>query len=282
MKSSWDKVLNRLSGWIDATVYNLPNLIIAAIVFLLSFWLSNNLSSWSDKTLKRFIKQASIRALISNVLSVTIIAIGLFIALGVLNLDELLQSLLAGAGVAGLAIGLALQGTLSNTFSGIFLAIKDIVNVGDWIETNGFSGTVVEIDLRNTKLKEGDNNIVVIPNKMVLENPFKNFGLTKRIRTSIECGVAYDSDLRAVKEIATNTIKKLYPPNQNERIEFHYLNFGGSSIDFQLRFWVKATADLTAVEAKSDAIIAIKDAFDSNQIDIPYPIRTIYVNQETE
>ena len=276
MESSWNKMISRILNWVDSAILNLPNLLIAIIIFIVSFWLSKNLQSWSNKALKRVIKQASIRGLISNVLSIIIISFGLFLALGVLNLDEVLRSLLAGAGVAGLAIGLALQGTLANTFSGIFLAIKDVLNVGDWVETNGFAGRVIEIDLRNTKIKEADNNIVVIPNKLVLDSPFKNYGLTTRIRTNIECGVAYDSNLREVKKIGLDTIKKLFPPNNNEKIEFHYLNFGGSSIDFQIRFWVDATANLTSVEAKSEAIISLKEAFDKNNIDIPYPTRTVY------
>ncbi len=275
MESSWEKMLSRIMGWIDSAILNLPNLLIAIIIFIISFWLSKNLERWSNKVLKKVIKQASIRSLVSNVLSIILIAVGLFIALGVLNLDEVLKSLLAGAGVAGLAIGLALQGTLANTFSGIFLAIKDVLNVGDWVETNGFSGRVIEIDLRNTKIKEADNNIVVIPNKLVLDNPFKNFGLTNRIRTTIECGVSYDSNLKDVQKIGVETIGKLFPPRNVEKIEFHYINFGPSSIDFQIRFWVEATANLTSIEAKSEAIVALKEAFDKNNIDIPYPIRTI-------
>ena len=275
MESSWDKMFDRILNWVDSAILNLPNLLIAIIIFITSFWLSKNLENWSNKALKKVIKQASIRSLISNVLSIVIIAFGLFLALGILNLDEVLKSLLAGAGVAGLAIGLALQGTLANTFSGIFLAIKDVLNVGDWVETNGFSGRVIEIDLRNTKIKEADNNIVVIPNKLVLDNPFKNFGLTNRIRTSIECGVSYDSNLKNVKKLGVDTIVKLFPPRNLEKVEFHYLKFGASSIDFQIRFWVEATANLTSVEAKSEAIIALKEAFDDNNIDIPFPIRTI-------
>ncbi|MGB1206449.1 MAG: mechanosensitive ion channel family protein [Chitinophagales bacterium] len=277
--SAWQNMLDRLSNWIDLAILNLPNVLIAIIIFIITYWLSRNLQNWSDKALKKIIKQASVRGLISNIASIIVIALGLFLALGVLNLDQVLKSLLAGAGVAGLAVGLALQGTLSNTFSGIFLAVNDILNVGDWIETNGFAGRVIEIDLRNTKIKEADNNIVIVPNKLVLDNPFKNYGLTQRLRTSISCGVSYDSDLKMVRRIAVETIKKMYPPINNEKIEFHYLNFGGSSIDFQLRFWVNATANLTATEAKSEAIIAIKEAFDKHEIDIPYPIRTIYTQE---
>lgn len=138
------------------------------------------------KLLKGYVRQSSLRSLIATITSVIIIVTGLFIALGVLNLNTVLKSMLAGAGVAGLAIGLALQSSLPNTFSGIYLSVRDIINVGDWVETNGYSGSVQEVNLRNTVIKEPDNNLVMIPNKMVVENPFKNFGLTERIRVIIK------------------------------------------------------------------------------------------------
>ncbi|CAA6826303.1 MAG: Small-conductance mechanosensitive channel [uncultured Aureispira sp.] len=277
MTSSWDKIMNKLAGWVDSILLNLPNLVLALLIFSLVYWLSTYVKSWVNKLLRRVIKEASIRGLISNMSSIVFISLGLILALNVLNLNDVLTSILAGAGVAGLAVGLALQGTLANTFSGIFLAIRDVLNVGDWVETNGFSGVIIEIDLRNTKLKESDNNIVVIPNQMILDSPFKNYGLTTKIRSTIKCGVAYDSDLEMVQKIATEAIAGLYPPLGNQQIEFHYLEFGGSSVDFQLRFWVNATKKLTALEAKSKAMIALKKAFDAHHIDIPFPIRTLYV-----
>ncbi len=279
MVSSWEKMLDRLANWVDTAILNLPNLLISIVIFLFTYWVSRYVQAWSSKGLKKFIKQASIRELISNFASIAIIAFGLFVALSVLNLDQVLKSILAGAGVAGLAVGLALQGTLSNTFSGIFLAIKDVINVGDWIETNGFSGRVMEINLRNTKLKESDNNLVIIPNKNVLDNPFKNFGLTPRIRITINCGVAYDSDLEQVQSIAIETIKDQFDPKPHERVEFHYLAFGASSIDFQLRFWIKATSQVQVFEAQSQSIISLKQAFDKNGIEIPFPIRTVIMQE---
>ena len=275
LESSYSKLTGKMSDWFDLLILNLPNFLIALIVFILAYWLSRNLQGWSNKYLKKIIKQPSIRGLISNIASVLTIILGLFLALSILNLDGTLKSLLAGAGVAGLAISLALQGTLSNSFSGLFIAIKDEINVGDWIETNGFSGKVIEIDLRNTKIKESDNNIVVLPNKLILDNPFKNYGLTSRIRTSITCGIGYESDLSLVKKVAIQTIEDIYKPDNGEQIEFYYTEFGSSSIDFLLRFWVDAKENLTALEVKSEAIIKLKDAFNRNDIDIPFPIRTI-------
>ena len=148
------------------------------------------------------------------------------------------------------------------------------MNIGDFIETNGYSGSVEEITLRYITLKESDNNLVIIPNKLVVENPFKNFGLTKQIRTSIECGVGYESDLREVRKIAIETISEAFP-YRDKKIEFQYKEFGESSINFQMRFWVEAKKNLTLLEAKSEAIILLKEVFEKNGISIPYPIRTI-------
>lgn len=277
LKSSWQNMLDRLADWLNIIITNLPNLVLAVMVFTVAYWLSQNLRHWLEKPMRKIVKQASVRALLVNIISIFIIAVGLFLALGILNLDKVLTSLLAGAGVAGLAVGLALQGTLSNTFSGVFLAVKDVLNVGDYVETNGYSGTVEEITLRSTKIKEADNNIVIIPNKIVLENPFKNYGLTRKIRVTLDCGVSYDSDLKYVKDLTIRTLQEHFSKGSQEKIEFHYLTFGGSSIDFRVRFWLKATSKLTEVEARSSAIMLIKEAYEKNNIDIPYPTRTLQI-----
>jgi small conductance mechanosensitive channel len=264
----------KLSGWMDLLVTNLPNMILALLLFGLSYAISQKLHNSVYRILRTKVKQQSIRSLVANFVSITVIAIGIFLALSILNLDKALTSILAGAGVAGLAVGLALQGTISNTFSGVFLAIHDIMNVGDFIETNGYDGTVEEITLRYVVLREADNNLIIIPNKLVVDNPFKNYGLTDHIRTSIKCGVGYESDLRSVKNMSIEIIEEAFPQGDKD-IEFQYLEFGDSSINFQIRFWVPATRNLTLLEAKSEAIILLKEKFDAEGINIPYPITTI-------
>lgn len=280
MQDSWSSLLEKLSSWVDTFIYNLPNLLIAMVVFVAAYGFSRLFNSWLNRALRKFIKQPSIRNLISNITSVVIVMLGIILALAVMNLDGALKSLLAGAGVAGLAIGLALQGILSNSFSGVFLAVKNEMNVGDWVETNGYSGHVHRIELRNTSIKEADNNIVVMPNKMIVDNPFKNFGLTKRVRCNITCGVGYESDLAQVKGIAVKAIEEYFPTNTGEEIEFYYTDFGSSSIDFLMRFWVDAKDKRTALEVKSEAIMIIKKAFDENDINIPFPIRTLITSNE--
>ncbi len=280
IEDSWIKVTEKLVGWFDTLILNVPNMLVAVLLFWCSYWIASHLHSAVDKYLHKIIKQASIRTLIAQFVAFIIISIGIILALSVLNLDGALKSILAGAGVAGLAISLALQGTLSNTFSGIFLAIKKEVNIGDWLETNGYAGKVIDIDLRNTKIKEADNNIVVIPNKIILDNPFKNYGLTKRIRCTITCGVSYNSDLDEVKKVAVSSITQSFPAEPEFPIEFYYTKFGGSSIDFMIRFWVNGQKKLTALNVKSEAIKQMNNAFNRNDIIIPYPIRTLITKDQ--
>ena len=278
IKISIENLLKKLIEWFDSLIVNLPNILLASLVFFLSYYLANKISRKTTSLLSKRIKQGSIRNLIGSVISILIMVFGIVLALGILNLDQALNSLIAGAGVAGLAIGLAVQGTLSNTFAGISLSIKDDINIGDFIESNGFAGTVVDINLRDTKIRTIDNNLVIIPNNSISGNPYKNYSLTQDLRVVIESGVGYDSDLNEVESITKKTISDRFTHRKDE-IEFYYLSFGDSAINFQLRFWIQATKRNTLVKARSEAIVLIKEAFDKENINIPYPITTIISDQ---
>ncbi len=180
IKETTIAVTKKLNNWLDIFIDNIPNLIVAFIVLVFSFILSKYISSFVSKLVQRKVAKRSVANVISKIVSIIILLIGLFLSLGVLNLDEALKSLLTGAGIAGIVIGMALQGTLSNTFAGIVLSFRNNIRIGHWIETNGFAGEVIEINLKEFTIKEADNNLVVIPNKMILENPLKNYSLTTK------------------------------------------------------------------------------------------------------
>ena len=221
------------------------------------------------------------KQLIAQIVSVVVILLGLFFVLGILNLGKALNTILAGAGVAGLAVGLALQGALANTYSGIILSYVKQIKFGDWIETNNYEGEVVDIDLRVVTIKQVDNNLVYIPNKMVVENPIKNYSTTAQSRVILECGVSYDSDLNQVRNLVKKTIVDHFDAVENkEEILFLYRGFGDSSIDFETRFWINSTSALEVAKAKTEAMILIKSTFDRHGIQIPFPIRTLDATKE--
>lgn len=277
---SFQNLVEKLVGWFDLIITNLPNFILAIIIFSLVFWLSRKIQKWLEKLLSTVIDNPSIRSLVIKIFSTLLVFIGLMLALSILQLDKVLTSLLAGAGVAGLAIGLALQGTLVNTFSGIFLSLKKNLNIGDFIETNGFGGVVKEISLRNTKLLGADNNYVIIPNSKVLENPFKNYALTKRIRVNFKCRVDYKANLREVKRVSQAVLTERFPQANEENVEFHYLAFGENAVEFQIRFWVEATEKLSVLEAQSEAMMIIKETFEKHNFTIPVFTRMVNIDEE--
>tara|TARA_R110000868_G_scaffold32516_5_gene118269 strand:- start:42598 stop:43470 length:873 start_codon:yes stop_codon:yes gene_type:complete len=273
---AWKEMINRLSSWVDALIVNLPNIILALIVFTVIIILSKYVTKLTWKLLENSRLQKSMKNVIAKLLSVMVILTGLFLILGILDLSKTLNTILAGAGVAGLAVGLALQGALANTYSGIVLSYIKHIKFGDWIESNNYEGEVVDIDLRAVTIKQSDNNLVYIPNKLVLENPIRNFSTTSQSRVILNCGVSYSSDLEFVRDLVCNTITSHFDNIEKTReVIFLYTEFGDSSINFETRFWIKSTSSLEVLKAKTIALMAIKKAFDANGINIPFPIRTL-------
>ena len=206
LTEAWNKMWEKINSWFDALVINLPNIIIAIVVFVAALILSKYIGKLARKLLNRTSLQVSMRNVIAKIFSIFVVLLGLFLILGVLNLSKTLNTVLAGAGVLGLAVGLALQGALANSYSGIVLSYIKKIKIGDWIETNDIEGEVLDIDLRAVTLKQADNNLVYIPNKLVLENPMKNFSTTAQSRVILECGVGYSSDLEFVRNLVKKTI----------------------------------------------------------------------------
>lgn len=276
LEDAWGKMIERLESWVDNLVVNLPNLFIAIVVFIIVLFLSKYVSRLILKLLGKSSLQNSMKNIIAKLVSVLVICGGLFLILGILDLNKTLNTVLAGAGVAGLAVGLALQGALSNTYSGIVLSYIKQIQFGDWIESNDYEGEVVDLDLRAVTIKQPDNNLVYIPNKLVLENPIKNYSTTAQSRVILDCGVAYDSDLTFVKDLVRKTIVSSFDAvKKKDEVIFLYTAFADSSINFETRFWIESTSALEVAKAKTEAMIAIKKAFDQQGINIPFPIRTL-------
>ncbi len=265
----------KLDGWLDAIILKLPNFVMAILVIIIFYFLARGIRKLLKRTLLNRIAQISIQEIIAKVVFVVILLIGFFIALAVLDLDKVLTSILAGAGVVGLAIGLALQGTLSNTFGGLILSFMPQLKINDFITADGVSGFVTEISLRNIILKKPDNNIVVIPNSKFIDGSFTNYSLNNRNRIFVHCGVGYESDLQMVEDLTVKIISDSFVQSDDEQVEFFFTEFGDSSINFMVRFWADCVNSKQEHAARHQAIKLIKKHFDERDINIPFPIRTL-------
>jgi len=276
-KQAFQELWEKLAGWWEAIVLHLPNLIIALLILILSFFTARLLSSLLRKILRRHLSNQSVRRIITKLVYGILLMAGFFIALDVLNLDKALTSLLAGAGVVALAIGLALQGTLSNTFSGIMLSFLPHIRIGDYIESEKHAGFVHEISLRNLVLRRPDNHFVIMPNSKFIEEPFVNFSLVTRARITVKSRVGYESDLRNVEALITKAIAERFEQQEGERIEFYFTEFGDSAIHFIVRLWIDYVKKSQMYAGQHEAVILIKETLDKNGITIPFPITSIHM-----
>lgn len=282
ISGSYDKLIEKLWEWFESAFLVIPNFILAIVIVVASVFISRWMKKVALKTMTRFTHNEAVSRLVSNLVTVVIIALGVFIALGILELEKTVTSLLAGAGVVGLAVGLAFQDPILNIISGISLTIKDVpFEIGDLVKTNGYYGIIQKITLRSTHLRTLSGEDVLIPNKMVLQNPIENYSFTKARRVDLTCGVAYNSDLELVKNVTIECIKNNITTIEGRDIEFMFTEFAGSSINFVVRFWTEEVAELAYLKNRSAVIIALKKTFDQNGISIPFPIRTLDIPAQT-
>lgn len=275
INGAYNLVADKLETWIETFIRMLPNLAMALLVVIAFYVFGKLIRNAVKKLLEKATDNRTIINLLETIVGVMIIGIGFFIALSILQLDGAVTSLLAGAGIIGLALGFAFQDIASNFISGIILSIRHPFGIGDIIETNDIYGTVQKMNMRNTIIRTPQGQIVYIPNKSVFENVLENFTSSGERRIDLSCGVSYGDDLEKAKAVAIEAIKTLDNYNADKDIEFYYDEFGGSSINFKIRFWVYFQSNPDYWAARSDAIMAITKHFDENDIMIPFPIRTL-------
>lgn len=275
LNDAYGIVMGKVEDWITGFIAMLPNLVVAIFVLIIFFVAGKLARKAVNKLLSSVTDNKTITNLLETIISIAVIGIGVFIALSVLQLDSAVTSLLAGAGIIGLALGFAFQDIASNFISGVILSIRHPFGIGDIIQTNDFYGTVEKLNLRNTIMKSVTGQIVYIPNKKVFENPLENFTSTGIRRVDLSCGVSYGDDLEKARDVALKAVDEVENVLSDKGIEFYYDEFGDSSINFKIRFWVSFVTNPDFWQARNDAIIAISKAFDRNDIMIPFPIRTL-------
>ena len=271
----YDIIVEKLIGWTEQIVKLLPNFVLAILVLIAFVFIGKIIKKLAQKLFDRTFKNRALSSIISKVIYIIVISIGAFVALCLLNLDKAVTSLLAGVGIVGLALGFAFQDIATNFIAGFFMAVKRPFKIGQVIHCEGHSGTIRYIGIRTTEITSFQGQEVIIPNKMLFQNPLINDSENIYKRIDLNVGVSYGEDLERVRDIAIESVKNTPNINRNKDIDLVYLNFGDSSIDFRIMIWVEYKSQLEFLKSQSEAIIAIKKAFDKEGIMIPFPIRTL-------
>ncbi len=274
-EKAYHLIQSKLLLWLREFIRLLPNIVIASLVLVLGIFLAKMARRFSSKIFHRFTQHETVSNLFSSFVYVAAIGVTIFVTLSVLHLDEAVTSLLAGAGIAGVALAFAFQDIASNFMAGILLSIRRPLRIGDLVKSKEIMGKVMTINMRDTIIQTFAGQMVIVPNKDIFQNSLENYTLSGKRRFELTAGVSYADDLEEVKQVAMQAVKKVSVLDPNEPPRFFYESFADSSVNFILQIWINSTEQPVFLQARSEAIMLIKKAFDENDISIPYPIRTL-------
>lgn len=245
----------------------LIKILIAIVIYYIGNKLIKLLMDLTEKTMEKANLDAGVQSFLKSALKIVLFVVLVFIIISYLGIATTgLAALFASAGVT---VGLALQGSLSNLAGGVLILVLKPFVVGEYIIAGGDEGTVVSIEILCTKLRTGDNKIIVVPNGTLANSSITNASREEFRRVDMVFGVAYDSDLKLVKSLLQTAAERheLVLKDEDHATKVFISEFGASSIDFGFRVWCK-NSDYWTV--KWELMEQVKEAFDANNIEIPF------------
>lgn len=264
-----------LQKLLEGLILFIPNLVVAIIILLVTFYLSSLAARGVKRALVKRQTSYELSILLARLTRWSIIVMGVIWALEQVKFD--ITGFIAGLGVAGFTIGFALKDVAENFVAGILLLLQQPFEIGDIIEVSGYTGTVVEIQIRATVIRTVDGLRVIIPNADVFTQAITNFTQVEQRRIGLKIGVGYETDLPQAQHKMVEVVSNLpgvIKDNPAPLVVFE--EFGDSSINATLYFWFdpKEAAYYPTLDG---AVKGLKVAFEQEGINIPYPIRTVYM-----
>jgi small conductance mechanosensitive channel len=249
------------------------------IIALIVLWIGWKLINVFAKMLKKvFVKREVDSSLQDFLITLITIALRILLILTVMGMMGIaMTSFIALIGAAGLAIGMALQGTLQNFAGGIIILILKPFKVGDWIEQGAFSGEVKKIQIFNTYLATGDNKVIILPNTQLATQPLINYTRSQIRRIDISCSIAYGESVEKARKVLLD-IASQYNEFLSEPSKplVHVMTLSDSSVDLQLRGWVNTNDYWTVLFSLNQAVY---DRFNAENIEIPYKQLDVHIKQ---
>jgi small conductance mechanosensitive channel len=261
-----------LGNFADRVVAFLPDLIQAIIYLVIGLLLIKLFRRFMARLMTEKKHDPTVLKFLMDLLTWTfrvLLVISVITKLGVPN-----SSFVAIIGAAGLAVGLSLQGSLSNFAGGILIILFKPIRVGDYIEAQGEGGTVAAIRIFNTKLVTPNNQVIYLPNGALSNGTIKNYSKESTRKAEIVLGVGYDCNLKHVKKVITEVIQKDARILKEPAAEINIKELAASTVNVQVFVWAK---NEDYWKMLSDFLENIKEAFEAAGIEMPYPQRDIHV-----
>lgn len=271
MEQMWNKIAEYLA---TNGITLLWNLAAAALIFFIGRWLAKLLTVLVAKAMEKARVDPTLRSFIKHMLYTVLLLMVIIAALTKILGDDASKQFVAVMGAAALAIGFALQGSLSNFAAGIMLIIFKPFRVGDFVEIAGTTGLVQEIEIFTTILHSPDNIKIIVPNAQITGSNIRNYTANGTRRVDLTIGVSYEDDLRAARRIIEQVLaqdSRLLPePAPVVAVS----QLGDSSVNFVVRPWVRAT---DYWDVYFDLTEKIKVALEEGGCSIPFPQRDVHI-----
>ncbi|ELI6449033.1 TPA: small-conductance mechanosensitive channel MscS [Photobacterium damselae] len=258
----------------DLLIQYAVNLVSALLILFIGNIAVKMIAGGVAKMLRKKDMDNAVVEFIHGLVRYTLFVIVLIAALSRVGVQT--ASVVAVIGAAGLAVGLALQGSLSNFAAGVLIVAFRPFKSGDFVEVAGVSGSVESIQIFSTELRTPDNKTVVVPNSSIIGNPITNYSRNATRRVDLTIGVSYKADLQKTKEVLTRVVTADERVLQDPAPTIGVVALADSSVNFVVRPWVK-TADYWAVYF--DLTQAIKEELDKEGIEIPFPQMDVHLNK---
>jgi len=250
-------------------------IIVALIIFILGKWIAAGIRNSLKKVMTKRNVDETLVPFATNLIYTLLMVFVIIAALGQLGIQT--ASLVAILGAAGLAVGLALQGSLANFASGVLIIIFRPFKVGDYIEGGGTAGTVESIQIFITKLKTPDNKEIYVPNSTMMGGNIMNYSAQKTRRVDLSAGIGYNDDIDKARKVLENILSSDSRVLKDPAPTVAVVELADSSVNFVVRPWVKSE-DYWGVYF--DVTEAIKKRFNEAGISIPYPQQDVHIFQE--
>ncbi len=252
------------------------DLALALVIFFLGRFVIRLVVRALSKTMQKNAVEKTLETFICNLVSMALLIVVVIAAIGQVGIQT--TSFIAIFGAAGLAVGLALQGSLSNFASGVLIILFRPYKVGDWVEAAGISGAVDQVQILTTILKTGDNKQVIVPNSQIMDSIITNYSAHDTRRVDMVIGVSYEDDLDKVRKTLEEIIAADDRILQDPAPKIAVSELADSSVNFVVRPWC-ATAYYWAVMC--DLTETIKKRFDQDGISFPFPQRDVHLYKAT-
>ena len=262
---------HQLLSLVDVAMATLPNVLISLAIFAVSYYAGVWLGRLLKGVLTRKNAESGVSHLLSQILKWTIISLGFITAL---QRFFDVTAFLTGLGIIGFTIGFALQNIMQNFVSGIILLIQQPFKVSDEVSLMGNEGFVQKIGLRTTEIRLRNGLLVFLPNADVLSQPIINFSRANGFRVELPVSIPYEADTEKARSIILDQVRTVPGCLETPVAQVFFHTFNASSVDLRVQFWVdNRTTDHHA--AKDMVLVRIKQAFEENGIDVPYPVQVM-------